>query len=313
MLSKNDFIEKKIVVIFSNEGEKISFSNSNLVVKDSDNKIKKQFTCYRIFCVFVIGGFSVTSALLEKAKEFNFSIYLLNSNLKPITMISNNLEGNTFLREKQYNCNNELDIAKKIIENKIRNQSNYVKKIRKDYKEIENKIEKIKTANSINEIMGIEGVAAKNYFHVVFEELDWNRREPRLKRDLVNLFMDIGYNMLFNYVDSMLNLYGFDSYKGVLHQEFYKRKSLVCDLVEPFRPIIDNKVRNMYNLKQIDEKDFSNRNETYSIKLGKSQKYTSEFLKAIIDKQELIFDYIKSYYYWIMKESSINDFPEVVL
>lgn len=313
MLSKNDFAEKKIVVVFSNDGDKISFSNCNLVVKDNENKIKKQFSCYRIFSVFIIGGFSLTSNLIEKSKEFNFSIYILNTNLKPISLINNNLEGNTFLREKQYKSENDIDIAKKIIENKIKNQIRYLKKIRKDYKNVEEKLENLKKANNINEIMGVEGISAKIYFSLIFDDIEWKKREPRLKRDLTNLFMDIGYNILFNYIDSMLNLYGFDNYKGVLHQEFFKRKSLVCDLVEPFRPIIDNKIKNMYNLKQIDEKDFINKNDVYSIKLGKSQKYVAEFLKTIIDKQELIFDYIRSYYYWTIKGLNIDEFPEVVL
>lgn len=313
MLSKSDFLEKKVVAIFTNEKERISFSNCNLVVKDENNQIKKQFTCYRIFCVFIIGGFSITSTLLEKAKEFNFSIYILNSNLKPITMISNELEGNTFLREKQYSLINDVDIARKIIENKIKNQARYVKKLRKDYKEIEEKIIKLKNADNINEIMGVEGVAAKIYFTTIFDGINWQKREPRLKRDLTNLFLDIGYNMLFNYIDCMLNLYGFDTYKGVLHQEFYKRKSLVCDMIEPFRPIIDNKVRNMYNLKQIDSKDFNYKNDIYSIKIGKSQKYTTEFLKLIINNQDKIYDYIKEYYYWLIKDLPIEKFPEVIL
>ena len=34
-------------------------------------------------------------------------------------------------------------------------------------------------------------------------------------------------------------------------KEFYMRKSLVCDLVEPLRPIIDQQVKKSINLKKL--------------------------------------------------------------
>ena len=47
MLTEPDFLEKKIIVVYQGNGEKILFQNDNIVVKDSDNKIKFQLSCYR--------------------------------------------------------------------------------------------------------------------------------------------------------------------------------------------------------------------------------------------------------------------------
>ena len=86
------------------------------------------------------------------------------------------------------------------------------------------------------------------YFHklygnqdnlIYFDNVQWNGRKPRIKSDYVNVVLDIGYTMLFNIVDAMLQVYGFDTYYGVFHKCFYMRKSLVCDIMEPIRPIID--------------------------------------------------------------------------
>lgn len=71
---------------------------------------------------------------------------------------------------------------------------------------------------------------------------------PRTRADIPNLLMDIGYTFIYNFVEANLNLYGFDIYKGFYHQLFFERKSLVCDLVEPFRCLIDKQIRKMYNL-----------------------------------------------------------------
>lgn len=41
-----------------------------------------------------------------------------------------------------------------------------------------------------------------------------------------------------------------DVYCGVLHTMFYMRKSLVCDVMEPFRAIVDEQVKKSLNLGQ---------------------------------------------------------------
>ena len=68
------------------------------------------------------------------------------------------------------------------------------------------------------------------------------------KSDYINVTLDIGYTMLFNMVDAILQVYGFDTYYGVFHRCFYMRKSLVCDIMEPMRPIIDYEIRKAANV-----------------------------------------------------------------
>ena len=74
MLNANDFGKKQIIFLFTNAGEKLSFSNDNIVVKDRDGKVKHQSTCYRLFMVCVIGNISITSGLIQRSKKFGFSI-----------------------------------------------------------------------------------------------------------------------------------------------------------------------------------------------------------------------------------------------
>lgn len=104
--------------------------------------------------------------------------------------------------------------------------------------------------------MGIEGVSAKLYFQSLFKEHNWKARRPRAKQDITNCLMDVGYTILFNVINALLEMYGFDVYVGILHTQFFHRKSLVCDLEEPFRPIIDAALIKAMNLGQVSEKDF---------------------------------------------------------
>ena len=139
--------------------------------------------------------------------------------------------------------------------------------------------------------------------------MEWKGRKPRAKRDPINVLLDIGYTFLFYLVENMLNLYGFDIYKGVYHQFFYQRKSLACDLVEPFRCIVDKQIKNAYNLNQIKTDDFEFKNGQYFLKYKKSKDYTRLLLQAIVEYKEDIFLYTQGYYRAFIREKAINDYP----
>jgi len=315
MITKPTFLYNKILIVFTMNGDKISFKNDNIIIKDSENQIKFQYTCYKIFIIYIVGGYTITTGLIERSRKFGFSLVFLTTNFKITTTINYKTEGNFLLREKQYTCNIRNKIANRIVYNKILNQIKCLEKVNDDsIKEgivlLENNISKLKDFDlSISELMGIEGACAKVYFNRIFKDLEWNGRQPRLKKDIPNLLLDVGYTILFNYIEALLNIYGFDIYKANLHQEFYKRKSLVCDIIEPFRTIIDYKIRKMYNLGQIKLDNFILINNKYNINFNVSKNITMEFLEEINLYKNCIFDYILKYYRWFMKDGDIQNMP----
>lgn len=319
MLTEPDFIEKKIVIAMPQKGDKISFKNDNIIITDIDGKIKFQLTCYKLFAIFIIGGFTMTTGIIEKSKRFGFSIILFTTTFKVYATINYAMEGNTLLRKKQYETQKSNEIAKAIIINKIQNQRDTLKKMRDKtiidgIMNLDIQINNL-LSNELNdyEIMGIEGIATKVYFKRIFKDFEWNGRKPRVKRDKINLLMDIGYTVLFNYIEAILNIYGFDIYKGNLHKEFYKRKSLVCDIIEPFRPIVDYKIRKCMKLKQLDNYKYSIDNGQYHIDWRDGTDFMLMILEAVNEYKRNIFEYIQQYYRWVMKEKEICDFPKVVL
>lgn len=74
MLNANDFKKKQIIFLFTNEGDKLSFLNDNIIVKNKEGEIKYQSTCYRLFMICVVGNISITSGLIQRSKKFGFSI-----------------------------------------------------------------------------------------------------------------------------------------------------------------------------------------------------------------------------------------------
>ena len=167
-----------------------------------------------------------------------------------------------------------------------------------------NRGEKIDT----NSLLGIEGSAARVYFPQMFDNVNWKGRKPRIKSDYINTTLDIGYNLLFNMVDSLLQVYGFDVYCGVYHKEFYMRKSLACDLMEPMRPMIDLTVRKGINLGQCKQDDFQVLQNQYVLNYKKSASYVSFLMNTILDNKEAMFLFIQQYYRAFMKNKDIEQY-----
>jgi CRISP-associated protein Cas1 len=317
MMSLPDFKYKQCIFYFSSKEKCVlKFRADNLVLEDQDKNVLLQHSCHRVFSLCIVGNITITSVIIKKSKQFGFPVLLLSRNFKLDAYLNNVAEGNFLLRKKQYILNDEqkLMIAKQLVSQKIHNQKQLLKSIRRKVileKESIDKLGKIDVdiASCSKELLGIEGSASKVFFSTYFRKNDWIRREPRTKRDINNLLMDIGYTYLFNFVEAMISLYGFDLFCGVYHTFFYQRKSLVCDLVEPFRCIIDKSLRKAFSLKQIAEEDFYVQNGMVTLKYKNQGKYTSIFVKALLEYKEDIFLYIQAYYRWIMKDKDIKEFP----
>ncbi len=202
------------------------------------------------------------------------------------------MEGNTLLRTHQY-AYRDNEIGRKIEQNKILNQRNALKKIRSKNEYVKEgvgllneMVEKLDATQDYLTIMGVEGNAAKVYFPRIFDCVNWNGRKPRIKSDYLNVTLDIGYTMLFN-----------------------MRKSLVCDLMEPMRPIIDYAVRKAIRLGQCKADDFGQDKNRWYLEWKNNPAYIRFLMEAILEYKDAIFLYVQQYYRFFMKMKSVEKMP----
>ena len=124
-------------------------------------------------------------------------------------------------------------------------------------------IEKVFSAGSVEEIIGIEGNCAQNYFSI-FNKLITNNKvqftfELRTKRpplDPVNALLSFVYTLSASEYASALETVGLDSYIGFCHALRSGRTSLAYDLVEEARCLAERFVLSILNLKIIGDRDF---------------------------------------------------------
>lgn len=312
MLTLPDIKAKQILFVQTEHGarNRLFIKNEN-VVFEKNGEIINQASCHRILSVFVIGDFSFTSGLVRECRKRMVSLLFLGRNFKAYGELNAYASGNYLLRSAQYamDAEKELAIAKYLVKNKIENQ---MRLLGSNNAPLGEKIaagifKSIESAKDSNELLGIEGNVGKVFFKMYFGDIGWLRRIPRVKGDIPNFLLDMGYTVLFNFTDALLCLFGFDTYKGCYHKLFFQRKSLVCDLVEPFRCIIDKQILKSYHLKQIDEKDFFIEQGRYALKYSENQKYAKIFMEAIMDNREAVYLFVQKFYRFVMNKK--NEFP----
>jgi len=319
MLSFPDYKEKKVILCFTSEGHQVRLKNDNILIEEniSDDEIKTilQISCLKVFSLWIIGHVNLTSGIISASKKYNFSIILFTYGFKIYGSINNPTEGNYLLRQKQY-LYNSLEIPKHLVRNKIQNQINLLKTIRETSEDksesiflLEKNLSAINNADNLQSLLGIEGTASKVFFNQWYKGIKWYGRKPRVKTDFINTTLDIGYTYLFSFIEALLNLYGFDLYQGFYHKNFYQRKSLVCDIIEPFRCIIDKAVRKAYNLKQLKEEDFIQKNNKWYLKKECNKYYTKWLMESILENKDEMFLYVQQFYRCFMRNKNINEYP----
>ena len=92
-------------------------------------------------------------------------------------------------------------------------------------------------------LFGLEGNISKEYFRAMQpflpEAFRFGKRSRRPAKDMYNAALNYLYGMTYTHVESAILATGLDPMCSILHVENYKRPTLVFDLIEPFRPLVD--------------------------------------------------------------------------
>lgn len=322
MFTHKDIDVRTVFVTNCIEQERsLRVSGGELLLEEKGNVANKTLTKFpfqKVLALFVIGHITITTPLIDKCKKYNVALVVVKPNLRPVFYWANTAEGNFLLRKKQYTFDkDDLSVALALVANKIINQLACLGRTRrKDEKTLEairqcnHALDAISLVTDYNALMGIEGICSKVFFTAYFQNLGWNGRKPRLKCDVLNVTLDIGYTILFNFVECFVRMYGFDLYVGVYHRLWFKRKSLVCDLMEPFRCLVDHATLLAFNRRQFVEQDFELIKGEYRLKYNKVGDYYKVFYTVLIERKMEIFKFIQSYYRSFMMGKPTCDYPK---
>ena len=319
MFTNKDVEFRSVYVINCLKDRELRVSSGELLLEDIEShQTLTKLPFQKILALFIVGHIHVTTPLIEKCKKNNVALVVMKPSLRPVFYWADAAEANFLVRKKQYEFSKEnISIARILVGNKIANQELLLRRTRKQDELTLSAIENCKQlreqalhSTEYNELMGIEGLAAKQFFTAYFQGFEWKGRRPRIKGDYINAILDIGYTYLFNFIECFVRMFGFDIYVGVYHRLWFKRKSLICDLMEPFRCIIDRTVRTSINRMQFNESDFAIYKGEYRLKPEKNKEYSMVFFDALIPYKSDIFKYVQQYYRCFMNNREPVQFPQ---
>lgn len=157
------------------------------------------------------------------------------------------LKRQIFLSENREFC---LELSKKIVEAKINNQLVVVRRylrtamVKEDEGlfQIGNARKKVQEAESIEQIMGYEGIASKYYFKIISslveEAFQFSGRNRRPPKDPFNSMLSLGYTLVMYELYGEIENRGLNPFAGFLHQDRERHPTLASDLMEEWRPVL---------------------------------------------------------------------------
>jgi len=247
---------------------------SNIVVKQNGEKVFQSpvQNFENIICFTYVG---MSPALMGLCIEKNVSVSFLTPWGKLQGKLVGPTRGNVLLRREQYRIADSdirLSYAKLFVFGKIYNSVKVLQRSFRDNEKIDNRLDieqsilklkeskdNTKSANSLNELLGIEGDSSREYFKV-FDNLilqnkndfKFNGRYRRPPTDPVNAMLSLSYGMVRVLLENALETVGLDPYVGFYHTDRPGRTSLALDMMEELRAYMaDRFVLTLINRKQI--------------------------------------------------------------
>jgi CRISPR-associated protein Cas1 len=185
---------------------------------------------------------------------------------------------NVFTRIAQFQAASDeryrLAFARYFVVGKIRNQRTMLMRNHEEppaplLNRLREAVNDARLAQSPDQLLGIEGAAAANYFGAFSGMLksdqekrtefpfDFRARNRRPPRDPVNALLSLGYSLLAKDCAIAAASVGFDPYVGLYHQPRFGRPALALDIMEEFRPLIADSVAvTLINNRMLDESHF---------------------------------------------------------
>ncbi len=184
---------------------------------------------------------SMTAALLAELIKNKVNVVFCDEKHNPLSQLVS-LQGRYNSSGKLKNQLEWKDSVKarvwtKIVEYKILNQTKFLFDLKlNEYKKLEDYARQLTSNDQTNR----EGHAAKVYFDALFG-LDFKRGDDTF----INSALNYGYAILLSAFNREIVAQGYSTQLGLNHKNEFNCFNLACDLIEPFRPIVDRFVFDM--------------------------------------------------------------------
>lgn len=258
----------------------LSLDGENIVILQNGNELKRA-PLHNLEGIITFGRQGASPALMRKCAKDGISLTFLSEYGHFLASIVGEINGNVLLRKVQYRTadsdEKSIKISRNILVGKLHNSRWVLERTIRDHairvnvekfkqiiQIIANTTLRLREVSTYEELLGLEGEAASQYFSI-FDEMILNNkndfyyhtRSRRPPLDNVNALLSFTYTLLANDLSSALLSVGLDPFVGFYHKDRPGRRSLALDMMEELRaPLADRFVLKLINMRQINGSDF---------------------------------------------------------
>jgi CRISPR-associated protein Cas1 len=275
-------------IVLDGGGCYLGMEKGFLVVKDKDRKIIEKYALFDedIGEVVLKSGNFVSVGALASLAFWGIDVMILTHRGWPVAVLRDvDDDSHITTRIGQYEAlrnGKGVEIAKRIVLAKIESQNKVLEKYGlkpHDFRYVRRCIDEIDSENLRafrTKLLGVEGRFTRIYYERIFQLLPIN---PRLRKTYKAYD---GINNIFNFVYTILKWKVYQSalkaklepYLGFLHSEQFGKPSLVCDLMELYRYLVDDFL--IQYCKKLRKRDFVVKKESFSKKRKGKREYLND-------------------------------------
>ena len=212
---------------------KLSYKNDYLIIRSEDLKM---IHLSEINIIIIENGMaSITSYLINELSNKKIKLIICDEKHNPsCEMMPYYGAFNTskkVMNQSKWKKDKKDKVWQYLIKYKIHNQAMLLKKLEiEGYEKLLRYEEQVEIADKTNR----EGHAAKVYFNLLYG-MDFNRNDI----DNTNIALDYGYTILLSLMNREVVSKGYITQIGINHKNEFNQFNLSCDLMEIYRPLID--------------------------------------------------------------------------
>ncbi|MCH7647349.1 MAG: CRISPR-associated endonuclease Cas1 [Thaumarchaeota archaeon] len=258
-------------------GFSISVKDSKIILKNCYNpfskpEVEKWFVKDMPYQRIILQGKGyISTESLSLLSENNRTVILLDNRGNPVTFCHGIRDSLTATRYRMTQYDTFRNKAKtdylteQILRAKLESQIRFLKSI--DNHELQEGIVKLERSGLS------EAVSSRYYFDCYAKLIDdrfgfTKRNSIRIEKknatDVINALLNYGYSVLAGQISSYIHGIGLDAYYGFMHKNHTSFQSLVYDMMEPFRWLVDYSVWKISDAKsrsRISKKQYSHTRE----------------------------------------------------
>lgn len=268
------------IIDFTDQTKSVNIKNRQLIIEDVDgktNSIPTEDIAAAIFSGYCI---NMSKSVLELLSECGATIIVCDKSKMPVGMMApisgHHLQSRFVKEQAEATLPTQKRLWKQIICAKIRGQAQNLMAIHQNDYALGQMEALVKSGDETN----IEGRAARRYWSKLFSVAKFTRDCDG--EDVINSALNYGYAILRSLVARAIVSSGLNPSLGLFHHNKYNTFCLADDLMEPYRPVVDNSVWHLWDSGQLTE------GITTGIKRALIEAITSRYI--ISDRQETIFE-----------------------